>query len=286
VPHGVGPPIRHKNPNFERNDGSSERLGERHADRRAASMRTLFSACISRFSLCFRYSGGLVKIELTRAAPTSLYVSPSQFVNRVAGPGFVAIVPPKTLLLVKAISDGKGHCRRLPIAGRYGSGRERETRGWPICLSRRRQRSISIGEPMRCSKCLAGTKRDDLRGPLRPCRVKKYLQVYTGHSWQSDLGTLLSDSHCGLAGRCRHVHPGRAVAALRACFSEKPSSERMEFRVCQSSDGVISLSSVWTQPASCSCTWLVFAGRFAISIGRPCAPRPSVLKRCARFPRS
>jgi hypothetical protein len=107
VPHGVGPPIRHKNPNFERNDGSSERLGERHADQRAASMRTLFSACISRFSLCFRYSVGLVKIELTRAAPTSLYVSPSQFVNRVAGPGFVAIVPPKTLLLVKAISDGK-----------------------------------------------------------------------------------------------------------------------------------------------------------------------------------
>src|SRR5437762_2818265 len=105
---------------------------------------------------------------------------------------------------------------------------------------------------MRCSKCFAGTKRDDLRG-LRAAQAmprQKYLHVYIGHSRQSDLGTLLSDSHCGLAGRCTHVHPGRAVAALRACSSEKPSLERLEPRVLShSSDGVISLSSVWTQSA-------------------------------------
>jgi hypothetical protein len=66
------------------------------------------SACTSRFSLCFSiFSGGLVKIELTRAAPASLYVSPSRFADRVAGPGFVAIASPNTLLSVKAISDGK-----------------------------------------------------------------------------------------------------------------------------------------------------------------------------------
>jgi hypothetical protein len=39
------------------------------------------------FSLLPIFSGGLVKIELTRAAPASLYVSPSRFANRVAGPG-------------------------------------------------------------------------------------------------------------------------------------------------------------------------------------------------------
>jgi hypothetical protein len=54
VPHGVGTTDPSKESEFQRNDGSSERLGERHADQRAASMHA-FSACTSRFSLCFRY---------------------------------------------------------------------------------------------------------------------------------------------------------------------------------------------------------------------------------------
>jgi len=65
------------------------------------------------FSLCFRYSlEGWQRSTSPEPLLYRPYISPSRLANRVAGLGFVAIVPPNILHSATA-----GHCRRLPNCG-------------------------------------------------------------------------------------------------------------------------------------------------------------------------